>query len=282
MLRRPAIALTAAAALGSGALAAAPASAGAETLVSSNWAGYAATGPSFRRVSARWTVTRMRCKAGRASYSAAWVGLGGFAADSPGLEQTGTDSSCAPGGRARYTAWYELVPAPSHAIRMKVRPGHRMSATVTVRGKRVTLVLRNRTTRRRFVKRAKMARPGVESAEWIVETPSGCTADHKCSVLPLGNFGTTRFTRSSATSARGHKGTISDSAWTPSTIVLREGASAGGLGSGAAAVPSPLSPLGASFTVSYRGNGVPGGLAKRAFPVSTLPGHRRPRAFGGP
>jgi hypothetical protein len=282
MTRPPAIFAAAAATLASAALSAAPAHAGgAGTLVSTNWAGYAATGPSFRSVSARWTVTKMRCRPGRAAYSAAWVGLGGFTGDSRGLEQTGTDSSCTRGGAARYAAWYELVPAPAHRIRMKVRPGHRMSANVTVRGPRVTLTLRNRTTHRRFVKRARMTNPGTASAEWIVETPSGCTSGHRCSVLPLGNFGRMRFTHASATSAGGHTGTISDPAWTYDRVLLSEGASARGLGNGAAAVPSPLAPRGASFSVAYRAKGVLAGLAKPALPA-TLPGHSRPRSLAGP
>jgi hypothetical protein len=274
------VTLAVAAALASAALAAAPASAGAETLFSTNWAGYAATGPSFRSVSARWTVPRMHCTPGDAGYSAAWVGLGGFADGSPGLEQTGTDASCTLNGRAHYAAWYELVPAPSHTIPMKVRPGNRMGATATVRGRKVTLTLRNRTTHKRFRKRVRMTHPGIESAEWVVETPSGCTLFHRCSVLPLGDFGTTRFTHASATSGRGHRGTISDGAWSPTRIVLSEKGSAARPGSGAAAVPSALSPLGASFRVSYRLPGALGRLAKPALPI-TLPGHARPRAFAG-
>src|SRR5215212_11166271 len=136
-------AMTAALACGTLGAASAPAPASAAvrvgTILSTNWAGYAAAGARFRSVSGRWTVPRMRCKPGRAGWSAAWVGLGGFTGDGRGLEQTGTDSSCTRQGKARYAAWYELVPAPSRPVRMKVRPGNRMSAAVTVRGRRVTL-----------------------------------------------------------------------------------------------------------------------------------------------
>src|SRR4051812_27590092 len=58
--------------------------------VSSNWAGYAVadsstieTGEStaplvFTSVTATWKQPRARCSAGRATYSAFWVGLGGY------------------------------------------------------------------------------------------------------------------------------------------------------------------------------------------------------------
>src|SRR4051794_31286914 len=270
MARRAALPLTTVAALACGAVVAVPAPAAAaraETLLSTNWAGYATTGARFRSVRARWTVTKMRCTRGQSGWSAAWVGLGGFTGDGRGLEQTGTDSSCDKHGRAAYAAWYELVPAPSRRVRMRVRPGNQMSATVTVRGQRVTLTLRNRTTGKRVVRRARMKAPGIASAEWVVEAPSGCNAAHHCDVLPLGDFGTTRFTHASATGAAGHSGTISDAAWTPTRIVLSEGASSAGLGSGAAALPSPLSPLGASFSVAYRSAGTFGRGPKRTFPA---------------
>src|SRR5437764_362231 len=113
----------------------------ASTSVSSNWAGYAVSGKKFRRVSGTWVVPRGACASGSESFSAAWVGLGGFASSSQSLEQIGTELDCRASGRAIYSAWYELVPSLSRDIRMAVRPGDTLSASVTARGARITLKL---------------------------------------------------------------------------------------------------------------------------------------------
>ena len=69
----------------------APASAGADTQVSSNWSGYVATGKGrlggFAAVSGTWTVPEVTCSAGRAGYSAVWVGLGGYHRNAQRLER---------------------------------------------------------------------------------------------------------------------------------------------------------------------------------------------------
>jgi hypothetical protein len=115
--------------------------------VSSNWAGYAVSGKSvrFRRVSASWTVPTGTCAAGERSDSVVWVGLGGLSTSSQALEQTGTQLTCTGSGQARYSAWYELVPAGSHTLRVTILPGNRIAASVTVRGKDVRISLRNLT-----------------------------------------------------------------------------------------------------------------------------------------
>src|SRR5947208_3242825 len=100
MSRRLSTSLAAAAILVSGMVAAMPAPASARTVVSTNWAGYAVSGPSFRHVSSRWVEPKGNCAKGDRSYSSAWIGLGGFTDGSPGLEQTGTDLDCRPSGHA--------------------------------------------------------------------------------------------------------------------------------------------------------------------------------------
>ena len=104
-------------------LAAVPATAGAATAstTSSNWAGYAVTSQGssqavrFRRVTGTWVVPSGSCTRGSPSYSAAWIGVGGFDETSTALEQIGTEFDCKGSGRASYSAWYELVPAASLA-----------------------------------------------------------------------------------------------------------------------------------------------------------------------
>ena len=155
---------------------------GSDAQVSSNWAGYALAGTNpdttpvtYTNVTGTWVQPKATCAAGE-SYSAFWVGLGGFAADSQALEQIGTESNCTASGRAVYAAWYEILPAPSIPIRMKIRPGDRITTAVLVQGTQVILQITNRTTHVRVTKRATVAAPDLTSAEWIAEAPSECSS----------------------------------------------------------------------------------------------------------
>ena len=235
--------LVVAGALGAGVLALPSAAGAVSDSVSENWAGYAVTGPSFQRASGAWTVPKVRCAAGRKRYSGVWAGLGGFSTDSPSLEQIGTMQNCTASGKSSYWAWYELVPADIVRLKMKVRPGDKLSASVSVSGTRVRLSLRNRTRKTSFTATKHMSSPDVSSAEWIVEAPSSCD-DHGCTTLPLANFGTAKLRSALATAAGGHARAISKSDWSIERLLLNDPA-------GGAANTSGLSSDGRSFKVSF-------------------------------
>jgi Peptidase A4 family len=233
------------------------ASASAATSVSSNWSGYVVTPKSsrtkYKTVSGTWVVPQGDCSSG-AGYEATWVGIGGYRSSSRALEQTGTEFDCAADGTAKYSAWYELVPAAGHDIDMTVRPGDTIDAAVTVNRWHVTLYLRNRTRGSVFRRTFTMKAPDTTSAEWIVEAPSECNSTGQCVQLPLSNFGTATFSHASATSARGTSGSISSSRWPNTRVTLSQ---SGGprrfaqYTSALGAEPSELSASGASFTVPY-------------------------------
>jgi hypothetical protein len=260
MGRRNSLALLAALPLAGAALALppAPAEAAIATAVSSNWSGYAVNGTRFRRVSGTWKVGTGSCSSGSATYSAAWVGLGGFSETSQALEQTGTELDCSASGRATYSAWYELVPANAKTIKMTVRPGDTMSASVAVSGKRVTLKLNDLTRGSHFAKTLSMSKPDLTSAEWIVEAPSGCTSSGSCRQLPLAPFGTVPFTHARATTSSGHTGTIADRAWSATKMNLSQAGSSssgrGSVSSSPGALATALSATGGAFSVSYESN----------------------------
>ena len=247
----------AAAVIVAAALASAP-TALAKTTTSSNWAGYAVHRPgvSFRQVSGTWTQPSASCVAGPSSYSAAWVGIGGFKPTSDALEQIGTEVDCNPAGKAVSTAWYELVPAPSKTISLAVHPGDAMHATVTVVGHQVTVVLDNLTSHRTF--RRSMYAPSIDvsSAEWIVEAPSECISQLACQALPLADFGSVTFDSARATSTAGTTGSIMSPTWwrtkielTPGSqrfIVARQTSDSAG-----SATPSTLRGAGREFDVTY-------------------------------
>src|SRR5205085_2292601 len=114
---------------------------------------------------------------------------------------------------------YELVPAASVRVPLPVSAGDRISASVQVGGSTVNVQLKNLTTGKTFAKSLRMAAPDVTSAEWIAEAPSALTPGGS-QILPLTNFGTVHFTNASATSTSGHTGTIADSLWSATRLML--------------------------------------------------------------
>jgi hypothetical protein len=237
------------------ALCSASSAAAADTASSANWSGYAVHRPGvrFTKVLGTWTQPNAVCAAGSATYSAMWVGLGGYAQSSNALEQIGTEVDCTGTGRVSSSAWYELVPAGSQTIHMKVKPGDSMSASVTVNGNRVVLSLVDATGHRSFRKVLRPSTVDVSSAEWILEAPSDCAAANLCETLPLADFGSAVFAGTRARSVSGHLGTISDHGWDATRILLRPtGRRFIGLnGTQGTATASALNPRGTGFTLTY-------------------------------
>jgi len=194
--------------------------------VSTNWAGYVALpaarrGSRFSSVSGSWTQPTATCTPGHAAYSAVWVGLGGYNPGSRGLEQIGTDADCGASGHAVYDAWLELLPAAPVNLKLRVRPGDRLVASVTVKGHGVTLRINDLTTGRRSWKTLRSTHIDTSSAEWIVEAPSECTGASTCEPLPLTDFGEVLFSGATAT-AGAHTGPITDPRWSASALELQQ------------------------------------------------------------
>jgi hypothetical protein len=230
----------------------------ANTTHSTNWAGYAIHRPgvSFRQVSATWTQPDATCVPGQTSYSAMWVGLGGYKPTSDALEQTGTEVDCTAAGRVVSSAWYELVPAPSKTISLTVAPGDVMHATVTVTGHRVVIALEDLTSHRSFDKTLNAPSIDVSSAEWIVEAPSECLSQFACQALPLADFGSVPFGSATATTVRGKVGAIANPHWGRTRIDLIAGnqrliVARNATATLGTAAPSPLTGGGRSFDVTY-------------------------------
>lgn len=239
-----------------GVLAAAPAAL-ADSTQSSNWAGYAIhrSGVRFEKVIGTWRQPTATCTSGNPTFSSMWVGLGGFSLNSQALEQIGTEVDCTATGQVVSSAWYELVPAPSRTIHMRVDPGDRMSASVIVHGRLVRLTLRDLTRRTSFTRSVRAKPIDASSAEWILEAPSECSSANSCQTLNLANFGSAGFTSARASTTAGHTGNISDRRWGSTRITLATGQRQfiSGTSTGAQAAPSSLSARGSAFTVTYAG-----------------------------
>jgi hypothetical protein len=238
------------------ALVAAPAAL-ADSTQSSNWAGYAVhhSGVHFRKVIGTWRQPTAVCDGSAPAYSSVWVGIGGFNLNAQALEQIGSEADCSATGQVVSSAWYELVPAPSRAIHMRVDPGDRLSASVIVNGHQTTLTLRDLTRRTSFTRKVHVKTVDVSSAEWIVEAPSQCSTPSSCQTLNLANFGTAAFTSAKATNLSGHTGSISDRHWGVTRITLAAGQRQfiSGPSNGAQAAPTPLTAGGSAFSVTYQG-----------------------------
>lgn len=189
---------------------------------STNWGGYAAltslSAPqpgSVTFVTGNWVVTPVQATAANA-WSASWVGIDGYASNS--VEQIGTEEDWI-GGQPVYSVWYEMYPKWPVTIKMAIKPGDLMSASVAYTGKNsFTLTIKNVTTGKSFTTTQKSGSAQRSSAEWIVEAPwSG-------GVLPLANFGVQPLSVSS-TIINGHPGPIDDPNWVndPITIVSSAG-----------------------------------------------------------
>jgi Peptidase A4 family len=260
-------------------LATAPAAFG-DSRDSANWSGYAIHRPGvkFTTVSGSWTQPRATCTPGHRTYSAFWVGLGGYSLTSNSLEQIGTEVDCSVSGAVRSSAWYELVPAASRTIRLRVRPGDALRATVTVTGHQVYVVLDDLTSKRAFSKTLHANTVDVTSAEWIAEAPSECIGYDQCQTLPLADFGSASFNLAQARSTTGRVGSISDPAWRWTKLRLLPGgtrfvAAQGGGTSAGESTSSLLAANGTQFTVSYSQIAVPDTAFARARQASLSDGH---------
>lgn len=152
---------------------------------SDNWAGYAATSSRFTSVTATWKQPAVNCSVTRNGYSAFWIGLDGYGTSS--VEQTGSEADCA-GGRAEYSAWYEMYPQPSENIGGTVRAGDTFTSSVTTDGSgNFTLILKDSTEGWSRTVHARNGGASLASAEAVAEAPSSS------SVLPLADFGTAAF-----------------------------------------------------------------------------------------
>ena len=170
----------------------------ANTNQSSNWFGYsqgslAKGGTLFNAITGDWTVpTVTQHTSGQAESSSDWIGIGGGCVDSGctvgdnTLIQTGTEQDVDASGTASYSAWWELVPAPSIGISMTVEPGDHMHASVAeiVPDSNIwTITLQDVTRNESFTQTVPYASTHL-TAEWIEETPLLIGTDAGFASLP--------------------------------------------------------------------------------------------------
>lgn len=156
------------------------------TAQSNNWFGYnqgalEQGGKLFSSISGDWIVPAASAHtAGQAEASSDWIGIGGGCVDAtclatdPTLIQTGTEQDVDASGHPSYSAWYELVPAPSLTISgMAVSPGDHMHASINevVTGSNLWQITLQDVTRGESFTTTLPYPSAHGSAEWIEETP---------------------------------------------------------------------------------------------------------------
>jgi peptidase A4-like protein len=203
------------------------------TGTSRNWSGYAARGGTFTSVSATWTVPQLALD-GPFGADAAWVGIGGVRGRD--LIQAGTQQTASGAGSVTYQAWIETLPDASQPVPLTVLPGDSVTVSLDQQSGDTWLVAFANLTSGQTLQRTLRYSSSLSSAEWIEEAPFA-----RRRVLPISQFGSLTFTAASAVKD-GQSLTIADLAARAISLVDDTGRSL--------AVPSPLSPDGASFTVS--------------------------------
>jgi hypothetical protein len=166
---------------------------------SSNWFGYSQGtleqgSKLFNAISGDWTVPAgTQHTSGQAEASSDWIGIGGGCVDAgctltdSTLIQTGTEQDVDSTGAPSYSAWWELVPAPSISIsNMTVSPGDHMHASLSevVNDADVwTISIEDVTKGESFS--TTVPYPSTHAtAEWIEETPLEIGTDAGFAALP--------------------------------------------------------------------------------------------------
>jgi Peptidase A4 family len=158
---------------------------GANASKSDNWFGYnqgsQERGVKFRSIAGDWTVPSARQHTkGQSESSSTWIGIGGGCTNAKctrgdeTLIQTGTEQDVSASGKSSYSAWWEIIPAPSMTIGgMKVRPGDHMRASIAEapRGSEIWHITLQDLTRHQTFKKTIPYTSTHATAEWIEETP---------------------------------------------------------------------------------------------------------------
>ena len=163
-----------------------------------NWAGYSAAysfsdpKPLVTGVSGSWVVPEIQISQSD-TYSAVWVGIGGFFGNT--LIQIGTEHDCIDGA-IQYSAWYELLPSDSITITMEISPGDRINASISLENSLLNLwsiSIADLSTGQSFSQIVFYSSSKL-SAEWVVERP-----EVNNTISEIANFGNVTLSNCSVT-----------------------------------------------------------------------------------
>jgi hypothetical protein len=151
-----------------------------------NWSGYAytsTTDQAFTRVSAKWTTPKVKCTA-EDTITSEWVGIDG--ATNGTVEQDGTIGWCYR-DKPTYFTWYEMFPAGTVEVGKSLKPGDKITATVSRSGTSYKLSVTDATHKSNSFSKTKSCALATcldQSVEWIAERPEFSTTG----IAPLADF----------------------------------------------------------------------------------------------
>ena len=235
----------------------------AGTVTSSNWAGYAAATNLTRPVTNSATMVQgtvivpaltlpvsSRFGSTPPSYAAHWVGIDGFEASDPSVQQIGLlqEAIAAQGrqpGRQTNLIFFEMYPGPLYTLNgFPVNIGDTLHFQVTYTGgTNYVLVATNVTRSVTFTipSNYTQSRSAVNgTAEWITEAPASGSK-----VLPLAQFAAPVHWSNCTATIGGNTGPINDAFWLNDEIIMEANHNT------IKATPSALSNAGQNFTVSW-------------------------------
>lgn len=168
---------------------------------SSNWSGYnqgalEQGGKLFSHVTGDWNVpTATAHTKGVQAFSSTWVGIGGGCVDAGcavtdgTLIQAGTEQDVDPSGKASYSAWWELIPAPSVTITtMPIKAGDHMHLDIGSAAPGLwSMTMKDVTTGNSFSQTVPYSSTEA-SVEWINETPVTIDSSGNVGIGPLPNL----------------------------------------------------------------------------------------------
>jgi hypothetical protein len=161
-------------------------------------------GVQFHHVSGTWVVpTATQHVRGEAEFSATWVGIGGGCVDAnctvtdATLIQAGTSQDVDTTGSASYSAWWEIIPAPSVTIsNFAVSAGNVIFVDINEGVPGVwTITVQNQSTGQTFVQTTPYSST-YATAEWIEETPVVISNSGAVSVGPMPSLSRVGFNNS--------------------------------------------------------------------------------------
>ncbi len=164
---------------------------------SNNWSGYnqgtlEQGGRSFHQISGTWVVpTASAHKPGENEYSATWVGIGGGCVDAgcmltdTTLIQAGTSQDVGSNGQATYTAWWEIIPAPSVPVSLAVTAGNTVSVNIAETTPQVWSITINNVSTGQSWSTTVPYSSTYATVEWIEETPVVIDSSGAVTVGPL-------------------------------------------------------------------------------------------------
>ena len=195
---------------------------------SDNWSGYnlgyLSTSTLYTSMSGTWTVPTARQEtSGQAEHGATWIGIGGGCLNTSCTEtdntliQAGTEQDVSKAGKAKYSAWYELIPESSVTESMTVKPGDLIHCSITETSSgEWSIVLSDATNGQSFSENTAYSSSEL-TAEWIVETPV-VVSTKGTGVANLPNLGDVRFSHAEVNGASAGLVSAKRSSWSTRPI----------------------------------------------------------------